>query len=300
MGKRRRDSRPLSYERKKRRVGLFFILPWMIGTFFFFILPTLESLLYSFGELNVSNGYDIKLIGFTHYINAFTGDSEFLPKLIEAVPPMFYQVPIIVIFSLFLAILINQKFFGRTVARAIFFLPIVAASGIIISIIRGDVFSQMMMQNTSASHLFQSEMLSILLNDMEVGTEAVGFSTGMVDRIFELIWKSGLQTLLFLAALQTVPASMYEAARIEGGTAWENFWKITFPMVSPTILINVVYSIVDSFNDYSNEIVKYINSFATRAYFEYSSAMAWVYTVISLLFVGIFYFIVNKFVYHEV
>ena len=111
---------------------------------------------------------------------------------------------------------------------------------------------------------------------------------------------SGLQTLLFLAALQTVPASMYEAARIEGGTAWENFWKITFPMVSPTILINVVYSIVDSFNDYSNEIVKYINSFATRAYFEYSSAMAWVYTVISLLFVGIFYFIVNKFVYYEV
>ena len=292
--------RPVSYEMKKRRVGVYFLIPWMIGTLFFFLRPAVNAVLYSFGKLSPGKGFVITFVGLEHYINAFTGDSDYLPKLMQAIPPMLYRVPIIVIFSLFLAILINQKFLGRTVARAIFFLPIVVASGIIISIIRGDIFSQMMMQETSSSNLFNSEMLSILMRDLKVDYQVVNFITGMVDSLFELIWRSGLQTLLFLAALQTVPQSMYEAARVEGGTSWENFWKITFPMVSSTILINIIYSIVDSFNDYNNPVVSYINGFARSGYFEYSSALSSVYTILCLLFVGVFYFIINKFVYYEV
>ena len=122
----------------------------------------------------------------------------------------------------------------------------------------------------------------------------------MVDSIFELIWKSGIQTLLFLAALQTISPSMYEAAKMEGGTAWENFWKITFPMVSPTILINLIYSIIDNFSDYSNQVVTYINSFSQQAMFEYSSALTWVYALLMLAFVALVYVVVNRFVYYEV
>ena len=122
----------------------------------------------------------------------------------------------------------------------------------------------------------------------------------MVDSIFELIWKSGIQTLLFLAALQTISPSLYEAAKMEGGTAWENFWKITFPMVSPTILINLIYSIIDNFSDYSNQVVTYINSFSQQAMFEYSSALTWVYALLMLAFVALVYVVVNRFVYYEV
>ena len=127
----------------------------------------------------------------------------------------------------------------------------------------------------------------------------VTFISGMVDKIFELIWNVGIQTLLFLTALQGIPTSMYEAASIEGGTGWENFWKITFPMVSPTILVNVIFTIIDTFNNYSNPVTSYINNFATGAAFEYASALSWVYAVLSLLIIVVFYFVINKFVYYE-
>ena len=295
----RTGKRRLSYERKKSRVGLYFLIPWIIGFLLFFLIPAIGSLTYSVGKIDAETGFGIQFVGFEHYIKAFTEDSQFVPLLLNSIPPMVYQVPIIVIFSLFLALIINQKFFGRTFARAVFFLPIVIASGMVISIIRGDAFSQMLMQNTSSSHLFQSEMLSILLKEMEIAPEVVSFITKMVDSIFELIWKSGIQTLLFLAALQTISPSMYEAAKMEGGTAWENFWKITFPMVSPTILINLIYSIIDNFSDYSNQVVTYINSFSQQAMFEYSSALTWVYALLMLAFVALVYVVVNRFVYYE-
>lgn len=284
----------ISYEKKKSRIGIYFLIPWMIGTVYFFVVPLIEAVIYSFQNIEGKN------IGFENYLNAFTIDSVYLPMLLNSIPPMLYQVPIIVVFSLFLAILLNQRFFGRTFARAIFFLPIIIASGIIISILNGDAFSQMLMQNTSSSNLFQSEVLRIMLRELDVSISVVNFITGMVDSLFELLWKSGIQTLLFLASLQTIPPSVYEAAKIEGGTMWENFWKITFPMVSPVILMNIVYSVIDSFSDYSNPIVVYINSFAQKAMFEYSSALALVYAVLMLVFVGFVYAVVNKFVYYEV
>ena len=237
-----------SYETKKRYVGFLFILPWMIGLLCFFIRPLVESILYSIGNLNMSDGFSLKIVGLEHYMRAFTQDSRFLPMLAESIPDALYQVPILVIFSLFLAILINQEFHGRTLVRAIFFLPIIISSGAVLSIINGDVYNQMISSDTSASQLFSSDMLRILLKEMEIDESIVRFISNMVDSLLNLLWSAGMQTLLFLAALQAIPPSVYEAATIEGGSAWENFWKITFPMVSPTILINAIYSIIDRFN----------------------------------------------------
>ena len=124
--------------------------------------------------------------------------------------------------------------------------------------------------------------------------------TGFVDSIFNLLWKSGIQTLLFITALQSIPVSMYEAAKMEGGTAWEIFWKITFPMVSSTILLNVIYTVIDTFSDPGNRIVKYVNDFARMGDFNYSSALIWIYTLIILVLVGLCYLIINRFVYYEV
>ncbi len=300
MSKMNKQRPLLSYEKKKSLVGYLFLIPWAVGAFFFLLWPLFESVLYSIGNLRIGQDYGVEIIGWQHYIKAFTEDSTFLPLLSSSLPPILYQVPIIVLLSLFLALLLNRKFFGRTVIRGVFFLPIIIANGIIISILNGDVFSGNLMANASVSRLFNSEMLGLFFGEMQGAQELMSFVTGFVDSIFSLLWKSGIQTLLFITALQSIPVSMYEAAKMEGGTAWEIFWKITFPMVSSTILLNIVYTIIDTFSDPGNRIVKYVNDFARMGDFNYSSALIWIYTLIILVFVGLCYLIVNRFVYYEV
>lgn len=300
MSKTNKQRPLLSYEKKKSLVGYLFLIPWAVGAFFFLLWPLFESVLYSIGNLRIGQDYGVEIIGWQHYIKAFTEDSTFLPLLSSSLPPILYQVPIIVLLSLFLALLLNRKFFGRTVIRGVFFLPIIIANGIIISILNGDVFSGNLMANASVSRLFNSEMLGLFFGEMQGAQELMSFVTGFVDSIFSLLWKSGIQTLLFITALQSIPVSMYEAAKMEGGTAWEIFWKITFPMVSSTILLNIVYTIIDTFSDPGNRIVKYVNDFARMGDFNYSSALIWIYTLIILVFVGLCYLIVNRFVYYEV
>lgn len=290
----------LSYEKKKSIVGYVFLIPWAIGAVFFLLLPTFESILYSIGNLRIGEDYGVDIIGFTHYIKAFTEDSSFLPLLGSTLPPMLPQTIIVVLLSLFLAILLNRKFFGRTVVRGIFFFPVIIANSIIISIINGDVFANNLMNNAGASQMFSSEMLGVLISEMQGGQKILEFVTSFVDSVFGLLWKSGIQTILFLTALQAIPTSMYEAAEMEGGTTWEIFWKITFPMVSPTILINIVYTIIDTFGDYGNSVMKYINDYTVRGDLNYSSALIWVYTLIMLLIIGVCYIVIDRFVYYEV
>ena len=291
---------PLSYERKKRTVGYLFLLPWLIGMVFFFIGPIFQSILFSLGELHIGSDYGVTITGFNHYIKAFTEDSNFIPLLTASLPPYVYQVPITVFLSLFLALLLNRKFFGRTVVRGIFFLPIIIANGVVITILNGDAMSQDMLSQNGTSAMFNSEMLGLLMEKMPGGSELMGFVTTFVDSVFSLLWTSGIQTLLFMTALQSIPVSMYEAARMEGGTSWEIFWKITLPMTSSTILLNVVYTLIDTFGSSGNRIMRYIFSYVTGGDFNYSAAMMWVYTLIVGLAVAICFWIINRFVYYEV
>ena len=290
----------LSYEKKKSLVAYLFLIPWAIGTVVCLLIPLFQSILFSIGSLRIGSNYGVDIIGFDHYVKAFTEASQFLPMLTSALPPLLYQVPIIVLLSLFLSLLLHRGFFGRTVIRGIFFLPIIIANGMVISILNGDAFSANVMASGSASHMFSSEMLGVLMSGTQGLSELVDYVTGFVDSIFSLLWKSGIQTLLFITALQSIPVSMYEAAKMEGGTSWEIFWKITFPMVSPTILLNVIYTIIDTFSDPANSVIKYANSFAVQGDFNYSSALIWVYTIIMLVFVGVAYRVINRFVYYEV
>ena len=290
----------MSYERKKRTVGYLFLLPWLIGMVFFFIGPIFQSILFSLGELHIGSDYGVTITGFNHYIKAFTEDSNFIPLLTASLPPYVYQVPITVFLSLFLALLLNRKFFGRTVVRGIFFLPIIIANGVVITILNGDAMSQDMLSQNGTSAMFNSEMLGLLMEKMPGGSELMGFVTTFVDSVFSLLWTSGIQTLLFMTALQSIPVSMYEAARMEGGTSWEIFWKITLPMTSSTILLNVVYTLIDTFGSSGNRIMRYIFSYVTGGDFNYSAAMMWVYTLIVGLAVAICFWIINRFVYYEV
>jgi ABC-type sugar transport system permease subunit len=213
---------------------------------------------------------------------------------------MIYQVPVIVIFSLFIAIILNQKFFGRTFVRATFFLPVIIASGVVISIIKGDFLSQAMMSTTSVSHLFSTTFLNSLLSESGIPYSLTSLITTTVDNMFELIWKSGIQILIFLAGLQTIHVSQYEAAKIEGATGWEIFWKITFPMISPITILNVMYTIIDSFRDYSNPVINQIATSTQQLKLEFSLAMSWSYFAFVIFVIACVYVVINRYVFYQV
>lgn len=286
----------LTYEKRKSLFGFLFATPWLIGCIYFLIIPVIQSIIYSFSQYT-NERYEI--IGFKNYLFAFTEDPNFIKYISNSIRNMFLQIPVVLLFSLFVAIILNQKFVGRTIVRCLFFLPVIIANGIIISIISQDVFSNTMMQSSGASQIMKSEFLNKFLLENGVSFQIVQIITQLVNSIFFLIWKSGIQILIFLAGLQTIPTSMYEVAKIEGSTSWEVFWLVTFPMISPIILLNLIYSIIDYFTDYSNTVMVYINSFALALKIEISEAMAWSYFLIILIILMFVYVIVNRWVFYQ-
>lgn len=297
-----KEKHRLSYEKKRVLAGFLFTLPWIIGFIAFFFRPLAELFMYSISSLKVEIGYlDMKFTGFDHYKNVFISDEKFLPMLSGQLTEMLYRIPIILAFSLFIAILLNKKFRGRTIVRTIFFIPVIAGSGgIVMSIMNGDVMSESIMSGNRTGMLFQSFSFQQILLDSGVSTEIIDIYMGIVSGIFELTWQSGLQIVLFIAALQNVSPQLYEAARVEGATAWESFWNITFPLITPILIVNLIYTIIDFLSDYSNNIIQYIMTLIGQFEYSYSSAISFVYFIIILTIVAIIYFIIDRFVVYTV
>lgn len=292
----------ISYEVKKKRYGYLFILPWILGTISFFFIPLVQSFLFSISEIiyKTEGGYQLVFkTGFANYFHAFAEDYYPPIFLTESFTALVRDVPVIILLSLFLAVLLNQKFLGRTFVRGIFFLPVIIANGLIISILNGDVLSQSIMASQSSSQIFEAEFLKQLLMDSGWDSQLISTITGVVDSIFNLIWKSGIQILIFIAGLQSVPEAMYEAARIEGATGWESFWKITLPMISPMIILNLIYTIIDGFMDYTQRMMGYIASMQQNLKLEYAASLSWIYFIMVFVVVIIVYLIVNKFVFYQ-
>ena len=286
----------MSYERKKSLVGYGFIGLWLIGFFLMYAKPLIQSLIYSFNELRItSSGFEMTFKGFDNFKYIFTEDPKFLPALTTSLKDLLYQVPLILVFSLIMALLINQDFHGRTVVRAVFFLPVIIASGVAITIITGDSSSKMLMSGESSSQMFQVTSLAVMLQGMNLSSDLVSTIVTTANNIFELSWKSGIQIILFLASLQTIPGSLYEAAAIDGGTKWEVFWKVTFPMITPILLVNLVYTITDSFMSFSNQVLRQILAAVQETIdFDYSAALAWLYFAIIIVILGVVVGLVNR------
>ncbi|WP_372632571.1 carbohydrate ABC transporter permease [Cohnella sp.] len=277
--------KPLTFEQKKRNLAILFIMPWFIGFLFFFVTPLITSLQFSFHKLDVTNnGYTLTGVGFDNFNYAFTVHESFNRLITEAAVDMVVNVPLIIIFSLFLSTLLNQKFHGRAFARAVFFLPVILASNIIADIESNSMMSSLMSggQESDGFQLLQSVNLELMMMESGFPARFVEYLTEAVDRIYAIISKSGVQILIFLAGLQSIPHSLYEASKIEGATGYEIFWKITFPLVSPLIPIVVVYSIIDSFmNNEVTELIKKIGFESIN--FGLSSAMSWIYFLLIAL-----------------
>ena len=287
--------RRLSYERKKSLAGYVFLAPWLIGFFGLFLRNLITSILYSFSEIKLTtSGAELKFIGIDNYSRAFLVDPDFVPLLTSQIQEMFTTVPVILMFSLFIAVLLNQEFKGRTLARSIFFLPVVIGSGVVISIIQGDAMSGEVLNGTRAAGLFESGSIFDALEESGLSSDLVETMVSIVNNIFDLSWHSGLQIILFLAALQTVPDQLYEVARVEGATSWESFFKITLPMITPIMIVNVIYTIVDSFTDYGNKLMVYILNLGKRLNFAYSAALGNIYFLIIFAIIGLVLFLVGR------
>lgn len=260
---------------KEAMYGYLFIAPWIVGFLALFLRPLITSIKYAFSKVSFTpSGVTTVYVGLQNFFTPFQEDVFFLPKkFTPGVSGFWYEAALVCIFSLFIALLLNQKFKGRTFARALFFLPVIIASGVVIQILRYNGMDTDL--ETENSYVFSSDGLAVLLRSIGFPEKIRKIFEQISNKIFDIVWLSGIQIILYLSGLQSIPRSEYEAAQIEGATAWECFWKITWVRVSPMTLVVVVYSIIDSFTNVSNVMIKWTYDRYVSGDLGVSSAMGW-------------------------
>ncbi len=298
----KKQSKVAGLQRRKAISGYLFIAPFIIGFLSFMVKPLFQSLYMSFCTVEVSpNGIHNVFKGLANYIQAFTIDTEFNRLLVEEISRMCINSLAIMVFSFFVALILNQKFKGRALVRAIFFLPVILSSGVILGVESNNALLasvQNMVEETTSTTSVTDAIKSILLTS-GIGASAFEKVFDIVDGIYDVAIASGIQIIIFLSGLQTISTNMYEAAAIEGCTAWESLWKITFPMISSLFLVNWIYTIVDFcmrsdnqvMEKISDQMIQYIN-------YGFASAMSWIYFLIVIVIIGVSSFIISKGVYY--
>lgn len=276
------------YKKRKALVGYSFISIWIIGVAVFFVFPIIISFAFSFSEIRDASTFSINIVGFKNYMSVFLEDVKFLPYFTESVSDTIINLFLILFFSFFIAIIINRKIKFRGFFRMVFFLPVILGTGFILEQILGENLQQQSI-NVVRELLFTDEVIrSVPAKFLEMVQE-------LLNRITIVLWSSGVQILLFLTGLQGISTSVYEAAKVDAAGEWEQFWLITLPLMSPTILLVIVYTIVSSFTNSSNKVLSYILDVAFKDNkLELSSAMGWIYFVFILLLVGIAFLVMRK------
>ncbi|GHV66644.1 lactose ABC transporter permease [Spirochaetia bacterium] len=295
----------LTLEGKNAVAGYLYLLPFIIGFLSFMFFPILESLRMVFSEVNidtVKHGFSMKFTGLENLKRVFLVDPEFNRLLTEEIGRMLLIVPAVIIFSLFVALILNQEFRARGLVRAIFFLPVILSSGVMIGLETNNSLLSGMAEVINEGNAMKSSITGVLEDILITEGAASDFMTyifDIVNQIYSIAMSSGIQIIIFLSALQTIPASMFEAAKIEGATGWECFWKITFPMVSSLVLVNIVYSVVDYFIRTDNRVMEKINiTLMRRMEYGFSTAMAWVYFLAVIVIIGIVGAFISRRIYY--
>jgi len=278
----------ISYESKQAFSGFMFVLPWFLGFLLFFAIPCLRSLHFSFSKVSAFEQYKCTWIALDNYKEVLTTNATFSRALSATLTDFLINVPIVLIFSLFVAVLLNRKFAGRGLVRGIFFLPVIVTTGIVMSTFSHSDSDAAFSGNMNRGILFQMTDASEFLVELGLNATITEYMSMVADRIFDVVWNSGVQILLFLAALQGISPQLYEASSVEGATAWETFWLITFPNVAPVILVNIVYTIVDTYNNPENKVLGQIDTLMNTVFnFGGAAAACWIFFVIILAILGV-------------
>lgn len=297
----------ISLEQKRIRWGYIFALPFAVGFVLFFLSPLILYVILGFSKLSLTNqGMQLNPVGLENFRQVLFVRVGYFEQVLKSLGELLLTSPAIVLYSLFVATLLNQEFKGRGAVRAIFFLPVIMASGIAavsnndslmghaIHALSGDVSLTGDGDNTS----MVKGLMDLL--GASFSPQMFSFVSNLVGKIYTITMSSGVQILIFLAGLQGISPSLYEASSIEGATSWENFWKITLPMISPVVLVNSVYTIVDQLGGASNAVIMDMYDTALKQnQFGFSSAMGLIYFSLIFIVVGFVIFIMSKFVYYR-
>lgn len=268
-------------EARKSKYGFMFILPWAIGFVLFFLIPIIQSFIYSLSEITIKNdGIATKFILIDNYKYLLKEDPTYLSLLRKSIFSFAYSLPLIMVISLVLALVLNQKFRGRVIFRALFFLPVIIASGVVMEII----FMTTSESGTAlgVSDSITANMFSIedIMQNLNLPVKIAEYIQTAVSSIFDLIWSCGIQIILFIAGLQSIPTSIYEASKVEGATKWEEFWFITFPQISRITLLVAIFTMIELFTDKRNLMINTAYTKMSAAIYDETSAMLWMYFLI--------------------
>lgn len=289
----------LTYARRKQIGGLLFCLPFIVGFVVFFLAPFYEAVRLSVNELVLtSTTYEFRFRGLENYRYALMVHPDFNRTFVEVMGQLLGRLPLILGFSLFAATLLNQQFRGRALVRALFFLPVIMAAGIVMRL-EVDDYALIMLQERQ-SGVFGGAFLRSIFENAHLPESLLDYVATAADSLPFVIRASGVQILIFLAGLQSIPREVYEAASVEGATPWERFWLITFPMLSPLILTNVVYTVIDSFTAMNNQLVIMIrDTMLTGAGYGVAMAMAMIFfSAIALILLVVYALLSRRIFYH--
>ena len=297
MKKTKTTKKHLSLKAQHAKWAWVFLAPWLVGILVFFVWPMAQSVIYSFSRLTItSEGFHLEWVKLENYSYLFTKDTFFLPNLTQALGEVVPSVLMITAFSLFIAVILKENFIGRSAARTVFFFPVMIASGVIITILKNQVMMSVSTSDDTAAYLFQAPDLVATFAAFGLPEFVLTSITDIVNGFFDLTWKSGVQMLLLLSAINNIPQSFYEAAVLDGAGAWVKFWKITFPAITPSLLVVIIYTVIDSFLDYDNLVMQMIRNYYQNNNYTYSATIGVIYFVCILAFVGLVSLVMRKLV----
>lgn len=312
----------LSIRSKRAISGYLFILPFIIGFVVFMMVPLFTSLEMSFSNVTVSSsGFSIDpyfgieegktlsqvykenglgaalvdLLGLNNYQYALTVDPQFNQLLVEEITKIATHTIAIIVVSFVIAILLNQEFKGRAFVRAIFFLPVILSSGVLVNLEADNTLMNGMQELIGEQTPFTvTDSMMEILRLTGLGGNLLDVVFDLIAEVYNIVMGSGIQIVVFLSGLQNVPKSLYEAADVEGCTKWEAFWMITFPMVSPLLIVNIIYTIVDFFTKMDGDLSDLLDDNLLNFHYDRMSAMSWIYFAITLAMIGVSALVLSK------
>lgn len=285
----KKSKKKYSLEKKNALTGFLFTLPFCVGLLLFFLPNFIEAITFAFQKIGYEPGeFTTEFVGWENFHYAFREDLYYTGNLAASVTSLLYQTPVIVICSIFFATLLNRKFFGRTFVRSVFFLPVIIASGVVLKFFQMDMVTTSVLNgNGGNSGIFNADSIKELLIQSGLNDKLVGYFVQISSHIFDLMWRTGIQTLIILAALQGIPAALYEASSLEGASAWDNYWYVTIPMLKPMIFVTLIYTVIDTFVDPNNAVMKQIQTLILGLENGRASAMAIPFMLIIIAVLGI-------------
>ena len=307
MVKLKLPKRRASLDARRARSGYLFALPFILGIFLIYIPVLIDSIWFSLNEtvwVTVDGNPEqvLQYVGFEYYTKAFA-NTNFITALLEGIQQLIFEVPAVLIFSLFIAVVLNQKMLGRAAFRAIFFVPVIISTGLMETVNAMDIMDDAMAGGINdgsgaqgGGGIISALDVEALFADMNIGGDLVTYVVDLVNNIYNIVNYSGVQMLIFLAGLQSISPSIYEACRIDGATGWETFWKVTFPMISPMILVNAVYTMIDAFTRTTNPAMSFIESAGAK---EQIAAMGWIYFVVVILLITVITGVISSFIFYQ-